>query len=118
MKPSEMIVPVAIAVVIGYFALGWFATRTQSLYVQGCQLKSNSELTPEDRNNQKVSDVRATARYCQCMGNSFYLNNGKVRLALLETGLFGASDIFKPTGDEEAKCARHAIGQVASEAVK
>ena len=118
MKLSDSILPVVILVVVGYFALGWFANRTQTIYVQGCQLVSANELSPEDRKNQKVSDVQLAAKYCTCMGETFYLKNGKVRLALLETGLFGASDISKPTSDDEGKCARQAASDVDSAAIK
>ena len=115
MKSKSVISVALIVVVAGYFALGWFAARTERIYVVGCRIQQDAALSNDERKNQKVSDVHVIANYCNCLGKDFHLKNGKVRMALLETGLFGVADLVKPTDDDEARCAKQATEQVASD---
>ena len=85
-----------------------FATRTENIYIKGCQLKSANGLTDELKMNVKFPDIMVT-NYCECMENVFSVTNGKVRMALMDSSLIGISDISKPGDDFEAKCSLEAL---------
>ena len=106
MNTGKMIAVAIVFVVAGYFVVGSYAARNLEVYKAACVRDLEKDDTDADQKRPTFKAMNAVM--CDCMGRRLAENNGKVRMALLTTGLLGKPEFVVPTDEDSLQCANQA----------
>lgn len=107
---QKLVLSVAGTVFIGYTLVDFFSDKTVADYKARCQQEQSGIVTPEAR--QEPGTQMLIAGHCACYSDLFLAKNGKVRMALLSSGLLGTSDFVSPDQEEKLECIKKSLEQV------
>ena len=106
MNMEQKLAVAIVCAIAGYFVVGNYATRNLEIYKEACVRDLEKDEADADRKNPAFKAMNAVM--CECMGRSVAENNGKIRMALLTTGLLGKPEFVVPTDEDNLRCAKQA----------